>query len=63
MALKRRLATTAEDSRDSETSDPPPATGSEMDPFSQDWNFEEWDIDAETTDRALTILVAATNLL
>lgn len=33
------------------------------DPFSMEYDFEEWELDADTTDHALSILIAVTNLL
>lgn len=33
------------------------------DPFSMDYDFEEWELDADTTDHALSIMIAVTNLL
>lgn len=37
--------------------------GAASDPFSMTWDTERYDVDDQTVDRALSVLVALTNLL
>lgn len=39
------------------------SVGAGADPFSMEYDFSEWKVDAESMDHALSLLIAATNLL
>lgn len=66
MAFQDALTAGSEKAETDETANegaPESPAGSEISPFSMSYDMSSYDVDAETTDQMLSVLVAATNLL
>ncbi|MFC4246473.1 hypothetical protein ACFOZ7_05610 [Natribaculum luteum] len=63
MGVLEQLDLEQEDAPTDPDPEPSVSVGEDTDPFSMNYDFEEWKVDAESTDQILSLLIAVTNLL